>query len=127
MEVGSAAGSEPLLQEKSDARRHVESCPECNRKVQIHKQVQGEISGLRAPGITSPGAQCPRDVDWRHVVAGIIPVATTRDLMAHAAQCDHCGPLLRSAVEFLSDEATPQEETTITALRSAQVGWQREI
>jgi CHAT domain-containing protein/tetratricopeptide (TPR) repeat protein len=110
-----------------EAQRHVESCEDCNRKVQMHRQVQGEISRLGSPGVTKPGAQCPQDVEWLHVAAGLLPQSHTKELMLHAAQCEHCGPLLRNGVEALSDEATPNEDSLLAGLSSARPEWQKDL
>jgi anti-sigma factor RsiW len=40
-----------------------------------------------------------------------------RQLIMHAALCDHCGPLLRAATS-VDDDPTPQEETLLAQLRA---------
>ena len=110
-----------------EAQRHVESCEDCKRKVQMHERVQSEISRLGASSVPKQGAQCPQDVDWLHVAAGLLPESQTRELMLHAAQCRHCGPLLRTGVESLADEATPHEESLLAELSSARPQWQRHL
>ena len=47
--------------------------------------------------------------------------------MKHAAQCGHCGPLLRSAAATLSDDATPNEEQLLANLGSARSAWQKDM
>jgi CHAT domain-containing protein len=106
------------------AQRHLESCEDCDRKVQMHKQVQNEISQLGPTRLIQPSSGCPQDVDWLHVAAGLVPETEARQLMAHAAQCDHCGPLLREAAESLSDETTPEEEALVASLSSVRPEWQ---
>jgi CHAT domain-containing protein/tetratricopeptide (TPR) repeat protein len=110
-----------------DAMRHLESCESCSRKVQMHRQLQGEITHLASPRALERSPDCPGGVDWLHVAAGLKTEAETLELMSHAAQCDHCGPLLRNASASLSDEATPEEELELAGLRSARQDWQREI
>jgi CHAT domain-containing protein/tetratricopeptide (TPR) repeat protein len=107
-----------------EAERHVESCQDCHRKVQVHKSVQSEILRMGGSSDMPSGSNCVADTEWLNVAAGLLPEAKTRELMKHAAQCGHCGPLLRTAVETLSDEATPDEETLVTSLRSARPEWQ---
>jgi CHAT domain-containing protein/tetratricopeptide (TPR) repeat protein len=116
--------SGPIL---AEVRRHVESCEDCSHKVQMHRQVQSEISRLRSHGQVRPGPDCPSGVNWLHVAAGLESGAEARGLMTHAAHCDHCGPLLREAAETLSDEATAEEEQAIVGLRSSRQDWQREV
>jgi len=43
--------------------------------------------------------------------------------MKHAAQCGHCGPLLKNASETIADEATLSEQALLASLRSAQPEW----
>jgi CHAT domain-containing protein/tetratricopeptide (TPR) repeat protein len=112
----------------SDAERHAESCEACNRKVQMHKHAQGELHGLSSSEPVQPGQGCPQEEeDWLHVAAGLLPEEKAKELMNHAAQCDHCGPLLRKAAGIVADEATPAEESTLANLASAQPNWQRDL
>jgi CHAT domain-containing protein len=120
----SGQGAEQALEE---ARRHLESCEACNRKVQMHMSVQSEISRLGAhPGV-QPGPTCPDGIDWLHLVAGMLPEVETKLLMSHAAQCDYCGPLLRKAAESLSDESTSEENQALARLESTRLDWQRNL
>lgn len=63
-----------------------------------------------------PPPDCPGDVDWQEVAFGLWPEMKTRQLIAHAARCVHCGPLLRAAVS-LDDDASPAEEEFLAQLR----------
>jgi len=110
-----------------EAQRHIESCQDCSRKVQMHKSVQSEISSVGAPSKVPPCPDCTRDVEWLEVAAGLLPETKTRELMKHAAQCGYCGPLLRNAAETLLDEASPKEEEVLAGLSSARPEWQRNI
>ncbi len=110
-----------------EAQRHVESCDDCHRKVRMQRHAQSEIAGLRAHNPAKPGEQCPRNVDWMSVAAGLLPEAKTKEFMTHAAQCDHCGPLLRNAAETLSDEVSPNEEEVLAGLNSVRPEWQRNL
>ena len=101
--------SEPALRE---AQRHVESCQDCSRKLQRHKFVHSEILRMRVPNPSPPTPECMGDAEWLEVAAGLLPEAKTRELMKHAAQCGHCGPLLKNAAESIADEATPERGGT---------------
>jgi hypothetical protein len=70
--------------------------------------------GLNAAAAPEP--DCPPDVDWDEVAAGLWPELKTHQLIAHAARCAHCGPLLRAAAS--ADEATPQEEEFLRRLKA---------
>jgi len=66
-----------------------------------------------------PGIDCPRDedVDWHEVAAGLWPELKERQLIRHAALCDHCGPRLRAATR-LDYDPTPQEEKLLAQLKA---------
>jgi CHAT domain-containing protein/tetratricopeptide (TPR) repeat protein len=121
---GSAQLSEPALRE---AQRHVESCQDCSRKLQRHKFVHGEISRMRVPNPSPRSPECLGDAEWLEVAAGLLPEAKTRELMKHAAQCGHCGPLLKNAAQALVDEATPSEEALLASLQSARPEWRKNM
>ena len=121
---GSEQLSEPTLRE---AQRHVESCQDCSRKVQRHKFVQSEISRMRVPNPSLLTPECRGEAEWLEVAAGLLPEAKTRELMKHAAQCGHCGPLLKNAAEALTDEATPSEEALLASLQSARPEWRKNM
>jgi CHAT domain-containing protein/tetratricopeptide (TPR) repeat protein len=114
-------------QDLGEARRHVESCQDCSRKVQMHKSVQSEILGVGVHSNVPAGPDCLTDTEWLDVAAGLLPEAKTRELMKHAAQCGHCGPLLKNAAEALSEEVTTSEETLLASLSSARPEWQRNM
>ncbi len=111
-----------------EAQRHLESCEDCNRKLQMHRKVQGEILRLGSPTSAARGSGCPEeDADWLQVAAGLLSEAKAKEFMSHAAQCDHCGPLLRKAAETIADETTPAEESTLANLDSARPDGQRDM
>jgi CHAT domain-containing protein len=120
----SGQSSQQTLEE---AQRHVDSCQGCRRKVHMHKSAQNEISRLEAWGHVPPTSDCLSQAEWLDAAAGLLPKAKTTELMNHAAQCGHCGPLLRNAAETLADETTPQEEEFVASLSSAQPWWQKNM
>jgi CHAT domain-containing protein/tetratricopeptide (TPR) repeat protein len=124
----SVSGSERLSEHAlGEAQRHVESCQDCSRKLQMHKSVQSEILRMRAPNPSPPTPECVGDAEWLEVAAGLLPDAKTRELMKHAAQCGHCGPLLKKAAETLADETTPNEEIFLNSLSSARPAWRKNM
>jgi CHAT domain-containing protein/tetratricopeptide (TPR) repeat protein len=93
----------------------------------MHKSVQSEISRMGVPSKVPPGSDCITDVEWLSVAAGLLPEVKTRELMKHVAECGHCGPLLKNAVETLADDVTPSEETLLASLTSTRPEWQRNM
>jgi CHAT domain-containing protein/tetratricopeptide (TPR) repeat protein len=109
-----------------EAQRHVESCQDCDRKVQMHGSVQRAIP-QRTSGNLAKGPNCSEESDWVRIAAGLDGESETRERMKHAAQCGHCGPLLKAATKTLSDEVSPDEEAMIANLRSARPDWQAQM
>ncbi len=120
----SELSSGQLSEQLAEAQRHVESCQDCYRKVQMHKFVQSEISRQRVSVNISPGPDCTGNSVWVRIAAGLLPENEARERIKHAAQCGHCGPLLRTAAETVSEEATPDEEALVASLSSARPEWQ---
>jgi CHAT domain-containing protein len=114
-------------QAAEDARRHVESCQDCERRVRMHSSVQSELEWRRTDAGKTPGKGCVDESQWVRVVAGLLPERETRELMQHAAQCGHCGPLLRDAAEALDETPTTADETVLAHLNNAQPGWQTQM
>ena len=79
------------------ARQHAESCVECGGKVSKYRRLLNGHANTDVPESARPGTDCPtlNDDDWREVAAGLWPEPKAAQLIAHAALCDHCGPLLR--------------------------------
>ena len=102
-----------------EAERHVQSCGDCSRKVSKYRQLVGRLSNVVVSEAVLPGADCPKDkdVDWHEVAAGLWPELKAKQLIMHAALCDHCGPLLRAAT-YVDDDPTPQEEKLLAELKA---------
>jgi anti-sigma factor RsiW len=98
-----------------EAERHVESCGDCARKVSRYRQLMNMAVSEAAP----PGDGCPKDedVDWHEVAAGLWPELKAKQLIMHAAFCDHCGPLLRAATS-VDDAPTPEEQKRLAELKA---------
>lgn len=120
--TSSEAGQEPhglSWESRRDAELHVQSCGDCSKKVSKYLQLVGRLPNVVVSEATLPGADCPKDedVDWYEVTAGLWPELKAKQLIMHAALCDHCGPLLRAATN-LDDAPTPQEEKLLAELKA---------
>ena len=102
-----------------EAVRHVQWCADCGRRVSSYRQLMNRVSGIVVSQAVPRRADCPEDedVDWPEVAAGLWPELKATQLIMHAAQCDHCGPLLRAATS-VDDEPTAQEERLLAALKT---------
>lgn len=101
-----------------EAERHVKSCPECSGKISKYRQLMNRSSNVVVSKVAPPGSDCPKDddVDWHEVAAGLWPESKAKQLIMHAALCDHCGPLLRAATS-VDDDPTPDEEKLLAELK----------
>jgi anti-sigma factor RsiW len=100
-----------------EAERHAQSCLDCSKKVAKYRQLVDRLSNVAISGARPPRADCPKDIDWHEVAAGLWPELKARQLIMHAALCDHCGPMLRAATSVDADP-TPQEEGLLAELKA---------
>jgi len=121
--AGSNGAFVAAMTERDHARVHLRGCEACQAKLRQQEHAMKRIFSVRAPINSNPDSECPADQVWMEIAAGISSDDTARCL-SHAAECDHCGPLLRECVHDLSEGATPMEETQIAALASAHARWQ---
>jgi CHAT domain-containing protein/cytochrome c-type biogenesis protein CcmH/NrfG len=109
-----------------NARRHLKDCAGCQTRLRAHEQAMERLALLNP---TTPGAKgpiCPPDDVWLEIAAGIAP-QDFENYLSHAAQCDHCGPLLRQSNEDFAAELTQDEESRIADLPSSTSEWQRTL
>jgi hypothetical protein len=102
-----------------EAECHVRSCADCSTKVSKYRQLVNMVSIVAVSNGAPTGAGCPKDedVDWHEVAAGQWPELKAKQLVMHAALCDHCGPLLRAATS-VDDDPTAEEEKMLAELAS---------
>lgn len=105
---------EPLPGSVREAEHHVAFCGDCRRKMSQYRQLVNRMD-VRAAA-DAAHANCPADIDWHEVAAGLWPELKTRQLITHAARCPHCGSLLRVAVA--AEEPTAQEEKFLAQLKA---------
>jgi CHAT domain-containing protein/tetratricopeptide (TPR) repeat protein len=125
-EGGEPSTERDLGEALAEFQRHAEACPECGRRVQLHRAIQSKMARL-GTAWQPTGPDCAGDAEWLDVAAGLIPEEKAKALMNHSAKCGHCGPLLKNAVEALAREATPDEEAVLKSAESAQPEWQRRM
>ena len=97
-----------------EAERHLASCDDCTKKLAQYRQIAKRMNVSLALTASTPAADCPADIDWHEVAAGLWPETRAQELITHAARCAHCGPILRAAA---SAEASPEEEAFLAELK----------
>ena len=75
-----------------------------------YRQIVSRLSNAATAEIAAARKDCPKDVEWPEVAAGLWPELKARQLIQHAALCDHCGPLLRGAARLASESLHEQKE-----------------
>jgi anti-sigma factor RsiW len=100
-----------------EAERHAQSCVGCSKKVAKYRQLVNRSSNVVVSQAAPPGADCPKDIDWFDVASGLWPELKARQLIMHAALCDHCGPLLRKAT-LVEDDPSREEERLLAQLKA---------
>ncbi|HEX7286180.1 MAG TPA: hypothetical protein VF532_08360 [Candidatus Angelobacter sp.] len=70
---------------------------------------------------------CPPEDTLRDLAAGLTPPDQAAPLIQHAAQCDHCGRILRMYAEDFSDDLTPEDQAVLSKLKSASPKWQKKL
>ena len=107
------------------ALRHIEICDVCREVAQLNQAATRMLNQLKTPGLATPRADCPSVSEWPLVVAGQVESEKAREYLRHAADCDHCGPLMRQATVDFDDEFTRHEEQMISQLKSSDPAWQK--
>jgi hypothetical protein len=109
-----------------NARRHLKGCAGCQTRLRAHEQAMERLALLNP---TTPGAKgpfCPPDDVWLEIAAGIAR-HDFENYLSHAAQCDHCGPLLRQSKQDFANELTQDEEGRIADLPSSTPEWRSQL
>ncbi|HEY6348221.1 MAG TPA: CHAT domain-containing protein [Candidatus Angelobacter sp.] len=108
------------------AMRHLERCEQCRFRMLTARDLSGEpLEGTG--GARAGNSPCPPEARWLEVAAGLGTEAERKRHIEHAASCARCGPLLKQAVEDIGMELSPEEETKVAALSSAQPDWQSNL
>lgn len=93
---------------------HLESCNQCREKANSYEAAAMKLNRLNP--VTRPSSDgCPRAKEWSAVASGAVSPENANEYLLHAAQCDTCGPLVRTTRAF-DDEFTPEEELALARL-----------
>ena len=94
--------------------------------MRAHKLAMEQIALLKPNARGIKGRQCPPSDVWLGIAAGFAN-QNSEKYLDHAAECDHCGPLLRQAKDDFADDLTPEEALHVASLPSANTDWQRRL
>jgi CHAT domain-containing protein len=128
-----------------EAQQHLSGCAVCQLVADKYRNVDSALKGLSSgnKGLRNPdvgdklsadqgrsegpkrGRDCPAEETWPNLAVGLISDKEAARYVAHAAQCDWCGPLLKESMEDLAQDVTAEEQEALAKLPSASPGWQR--
>jgi len=112
---------------QEEARRHLANCQDCQRLVHMHEEIAGSLRRLAGAAAGPRSAACPSDEELCELAAGILAPERAEAVLEHVTSCDHCGPLLKQAVEELAAEPTTEENALVDRLPSAQPAFAAEM
>ena len=110
---------------------HLADCAGCRTRVlEFHRSRFGLMSDpfpSAAQQSHPPTAECPSEGALCNLAAGISSSAEAPLLTQHAAQCPHCGPILRAYTEDFSDDLSPEDHALLSKLKSSTPEWQKKM
>jgi hypothetical protein len=115
------------LEDPAEALQHLATCDVCQAAMDMHREEQNRLARLRTGARAAIGPECPPDIEWLRMAAGLVEEVDASALVRHAAACDHCGLMLRTTVADFADELTLDEEASLSNLDSGRPGWQRRL
>ena len=98
------------------AAQHLSGCARCDRLFAEQLNIGNQLHRLEVQMSVPPSAGCPPDDMWLELAGGLLGSSEAQRLSLHAAECDHCGPMLRAAVEDFSPHLSTADRELITRL-----------
>ena len=123
---GSPLGSIPSSW-GSDLHPHLAQCLSCRERLQTMSAFDAQLESLRSDHPAAAGGDCPDPDVWRQIAVALTPSDQALVHLQHASRCDHCGPLLRVAIDEMDGKITESEAKQIAALESARPKWQQKL
>jgi len=127
---GNRTGAGPNQPDTDQAiETHLFSCEACRTRLLAFHRSRFGLTGAQGSQTPDYSAtpDCPSEDSLRALAAGLATSADSAALMQHAAQCDHCGPILRAYTEDFSNELSPADEALLNQLNSASPSWQQKV
>lgn len=123
-ELVSSSEPQGIPTEIEGIREHLAMCAQCREILDSETTAQAQLNRLRA---VAPGPHCPSEQKLQQCAAGVLGKEESVQLLQHAATCEHCGPVLKSAAALFSDETTQDEKDAVSQLAASSASWQREL
>jgi tetratricopeptide (TPR) repeat protein len=101
-------------------RSHAESCEACRRLVSMQVEFSRKLDQIRSSNPSSTGPDCfDPETLWRLALGLLLPDQTIL-ILNHAAQCDHCGNLFRSAIEEFESDLSHEQQNLLNTVQAAR-------
>lgn len=104
---------------------HLAACAGCRTRLLHFHRARFGLMNDQVPQQTR--VDCPNEDALRDLAAGLSSPDAAARLTQHAAQCDHCGPILRAYTEDFSDDLSPEDQSLLNQLNSASPSWQKKM
>ena len=111
----------------ADAVLHLSGCQHCREELDKRVSAIGRLTALKTGSESDRGPLCPADEELMNLASGLTNQTRSSELMDHAIECGHCGPLLRQIVEDFSDSSSAAEATLLSQLGSNTSEWQAQL
>jgi len=92
----------------NNLEEHLRICPECR---ELKEQCEATMAEVNAwDGNASVPIDCPAAEVWTQFAARLLSRERLEELLEHLSACDHCGVLLKEALEDIQSDAPPAPE-----------------
>src|SRR5436305_13940541 len=99
---------------REQAEQHLNGCAVCRSMAERYRDAEkiletlesGHKASKNKDQVPTHGPDCPADEAWFHLAAGLVQEDEAERNVKHAVTCDRCGPLLKEAMEDLTQEMT---------------------
>ena len=107
--------------------QHLSECQDCQQQLDKRVVANGSLGTIKNWPATEPGPLCATAEEWMRIAAGLVAESVAQKMLDHAAECDHCGPLLRRTAEDFADSISPEESKLVANLGSSSPRWQSQM
>jgi len=107
--------------------RHVSECEACRKRAILQASNRSKLAMLKIFPEDAPGKSCPELEEWTKLAVGVGTPDRIQEMLAHAAVCGHCGPMLKTTIHDFSDSISPAEAALLSRLESSKPAWQARL
>jgi CHAT domain-containing protein/tetratricopeptide (TPR) repeat protein len=111
----------------SEVSSHLSQCIQCRSLAEVCSDIEEGLPNLPLSSRAPSSPACPPEGVWLQVLARLIPDKSAEEYIVHAGACDHCGMLLKDAVDVFDDRLTSEEKQFLSKLESSGPKWQKAL